>query len=77
MSHNLEETRERLRRAYVARAEAIIRSMLQRWPSDMAPDVRWREGKIIGLAHDDHRRKQDQLVVLYDARDGAQPSIQD
>ncbi len=77
MSHNLEETRERLRRAYVARAEAIIQSMLQRWPSGAPPDVRWREGKIVGLAHVDHRRKLDKLVVFYEARDGAQPSIHD
>lgn len=76
MSHNLEEMRERLRRAYVARAEAIIKSMLQRWPSDTPPDVRWRNGRILGLAHpasgDDLRK----LVVAYEARDGAQPSIQ-
>ena len=77
MSHNLEETRERMRRAYVTRAEAIIQSMLQRWPSGAPPDVRWREGKIVGLAHVDHRRKLDKLVVFYEARDGAQPSIQD
>ncbi len=74
MSHNLEETRERLRLAYVARAEAIIQSMLQRWPASTPPDVRWREGKIVGLAHVD--RKRDTLVVFYEARDGLQPSIQ-